>query len=195
MSQYRKKFAEKVLVSRSRLRRFLTKLEKDPPKLLDTYAEEIDKEVWQEVDCLACSNCCRAMTPTFTTQDQKRISTHLKMSVAAFREKWLYKNKEGEWMNRTQPCQFLDKKTNMCNIYAIRPVDCAEFPHLTKKKMVEYIHVHKQNVQYCPATFSMVEKMMERVNPQPNPQLSPQPLKGSKELRPVKPVVLVTPGL
>lgn len=37
------------------------------------------------------------------------------------------------------------------------------FSHLTKKKMVEYIHVHKQNVQYCPATFSMVEKMINLI--------------------------------
>ena len=34
---------------------------------------------------------------------------------------------------------------------------------LKKKKMVEYIHVHQQNVEYCPATYKMVEKMMERL--------------------------------
>jgi hypothetical protein len=64
-------------------------------------------------------------------------------------------------MNTRNPCQFLDKKTNMCSIYSIRPADCAGFPHLAKKKMVEYIHVHKQNVEYCPATYMMVEKMKE----------------------------------
>jgi uncharacterized protein len=26
--------------------------------------------------------------------------------------------------------------------------------------MVDYIHVHKQNVEYCPATFKMVEKLI-----------------------------------
>ena len=26
-------------------------------------------------------------------------------------------------------------------------------------KFTEYIHVHKQNVEYCPATFKLVEKM------------------------------------
>jgi hypothetical protein len=29
--------------------------------------------------------------------------------------------------------------------------------------MTEYLHVHQQNVEYCPATFKMVEKMMEKV--------------------------------
>ncbi len=163
MSYYRRKFRQSVIIHRPRLRRFLTKVENNPPVLLDDYADELDREVWTEVNCLACSNCCRVMTPTFTFQDLKRISTHLRMSISDFKQKWLYKNKDGEWMNRSQPCQFLDLKTNMCNIYAIRPADCAGFPHLTKKKMVEYIHVHKQNIQFCPATFKMVEKLIEKV--------------------------------
>lgn len=164
MSYFRRKFRSIVQVHRSRLRRFLTSVEKNPPLLLDTYADQIDREVWAETNCLACSNCCRSMTPTYNFQDLKRISAHFGITIKAFKEKWLYLNKKGEWMNRLQPCQFLDRKTNMCAIYPIRPKDCAEFPHLTKKKMVEYMHVHKQNVQYCPATFRMVEKLMVVVN-------------------------------
>jgi Fe-S-cluster containining protein len=70
-------------------------------------------------------------------------------------------------MNRSEPCQFLDLKTNLCSIYAVRPADCAGFPHLTKKKAVEYLHVHHQNVQHCPATFLMVEKLMAKLPAQP----------------------------
>ena len=47
----------------------------------------------------------------------------------------------------------------MCTIYSIRPGDCAEFPHLTKKQMKHYMHVHHQNVVYCPATLKWVEKL------------------------------------
>lgn len=159
MSHYRKKFAVQVVQHRSRLRRFLTKLERQPPRDLDAYAERIDREVWKEVDCLACSNCCRTMTPTYTFKDLQRISAHFHMTISQFKAKWLFRNREGDWMNVVQPCQFLDLRTNKCSIYAIRPADCAEFPHLTKKKMVHYLHVHRQNVQHCPATFKMVEKM------------------------------------
>jgi Fe-S-cluster containining protein len=163
MSYFRRKFNSHVAEHKSRLRRFLARLERNPPPLLDTFTDRIDKEVWAETDCLACSNCCRNMTPTFTFPDMKRIATHFRMSVPAFKEKWLYKNKKGEWMNRSQPCQFLDLRTNLCSIYDIRPADCAEFPHLTKKKMVEYMHVHKRNIQFCPATFRMVVKLMRLV--------------------------------
>ena len=164
MSYYRRKFASAVLQHRSRLRRFLTKLEKNPPHDLDRYAEPIDREVWKEVDCLACSNCCRTMTPTYTFRDLQRISAHLNMTISQFKAKWLFKNREGDWMNVSEPCQFLDRRTNMCSIYEIRPADCAGFPHLTKTKMVWYLHVHRQNVLHCPATFKMVEKLMERLS-------------------------------
>lgn len=163
MSYLRRKFAENVLKHRSNFRRFLTKVENNPPKDLDAYADAIDKEVWRETDCLACSNCCRNMTPTYTFKDLQRISKHFNMTISQFKAKWLYKDKGGDWMNVNTPCQFLNLKTNMCTIYAIRPQDCAEFPHLTKKKMTEYMHVHKQNVQHCPATFKMVQKLMARI--------------------------------
>jgi uncharacterized protein len=26
---------------------------------------------------------------------------------------------------------------------------------------VDYMHVHKQNIEYCPATYKMVEKLMD----------------------------------
>lgn len=102
------------------------------------------------------------MTPTFTENDLVRIAPHFQMTVDEFKNKWLHKSK-GDWVNNLQPCQFLDKKTNFCTIYEIRPDDCAGFPHLSKAPWSSYAHVHKQNIDYCPATFTMISKLMERV--------------------------------
>lgn len=157
-------FRTKVRHHSKVLRRFLAKVEKNPPKHLDNIVAEIAPTVWEATDCLTCANCCKRMSPTFNNKDIKRISAHLGMTTKAFKEKWLWiPPKDKDWMNRTQPCQFLDLKTNMCSIYEVRPADCAGFPHLTKKKMTDYIHVHQQNIQYCPATYMMVEKMMVRL--------------------------------
>ena len=157
-------FKQKVRYHQKKLKRFLGKIEKNPPRGLDKIAETIDAEVWKEVDCLSCANCCKSMTPTFTKQDVKRIAEHFEISPAEFRDKWLIYEKRGkDWVNKKQPCQFLNAGNNMCSIYEVRPSDCAGFPYLKKKKMVEYIHVHQQNIEYCPATFKMVEKMMERL--------------------------------
>lgn len=155
-----RQFKKQVIASKRSLKRFLTKVENDRPRGLDKLTPVLDKEVWEEVDCLTCANCCKKMSPTFTNKDLLRISAHLNMTVPAFKEKWLYYDKkDGDWMNVKQPCQFLDLKTNMCYIYEVRPADCAGFPHLTKRRAVDYMHVHKQNIEYCPATFKMVEKM------------------------------------
>lgn len=155
-------FRQKARIHKKTFRRFLGRLEKNPPKLLDQLAASVDEQVWKEIDCLSCANCCKTMSPTFTSKDIKRISLHLEMKPKEFKEKWLYfDKKDGDWMNTSQPCQFLNLDSNMCSIYEVRPADCSGFPHLKKRKMKEYIHVHQQNVEYCPATYRMVEKMME----------------------------------
>lgn len=155
-----RQFKKQVIERKRTLKRFLTKLENERPRGIDKITPVIEQEVWSEVDCLTCANCCKKMSPTFTKQDLIRISAHLNMTVDAFKENWLFfDKKDKDWMNVKQPCQFLDLKTNMCSIYEVRPADCAGFPHLSKKKAVDYMHVHKQNIEYCPATFKMVEKL------------------------------------
>lgn len=160
-----KSFKQKVTRNKTVFKRFLNKVEKNPPQNLDKIAEQLNTQVWAEVDCLSCANCCKTMTPTYTTADIKRISAHFGQTPKQFKDQWLkFDKKDGDWQNKIQPCQFLNLKTNMCSIYEIRPLDCAGFPHLTKKKMVEYIHVHKQNIDYCPATYKMVEKMQKSMD-------------------------------
>lgn len=138
------------------------KIEKNPPRGLHRMLEEIDKKVWETTDCLSCANCCKTMTPTFSNTDIRRISAYLEMTPDEFKNKWLhYDKKDDDWVNNKQPCQFLNPKDNMCSIYVVRPSSCSGFPHITKKKATDYIHVHQQNVEYCPATYKMVEYMME----------------------------------
>jgi Fe-S-cluster containining protein len=150
--------------NRRKYRYFLTRLEAVKPKGLSAQVKAADAEVWKETDCLKCANCCKTMTPTFTPADIKRIAAHLKTTEDPFKTQWLYKERgTGDWMNRKQPCQFLDLKNNKCSIYAVRPADCASFPHHTKKDFTEWVHVYKQNVEYCPATYRLVEKLYERL--------------------------------
>ncbi|MEO9021308.1 MAG: YkgJ family cysteine cluster protein [Ginsengibacter sp.] len=159
-----KNLKRKFALNRRSFRYFITRTENDPPKNLDAMMKEIDKEVWQSVHCLECANCCKVMSPTYTPQDIKRISAHLGMTSKAFKKKWLYLDKKDkDWMNKSRPCQFLDLKTNMCTIYEVRPADCAGFPHFLKKPQKDYLYIHKQNIEYCPATMLMVEKLKKRV--------------------------------
>jgi len=156
-------FKQLVRYHKRRIRHFLSRLEKKAPKNLHEYTLEADKAVWKKIDCLDCANCCKTMSPTYTVKDIKRIANFLGMTAKSFREKWLYKDNTGDWMNKSQPCQFLDLETNKCGIYSVRPRDCAGFPHHTQKKMADYMHMYKQNIEYCPATYSLVKQIMEAV--------------------------------
>lgn len=156
-------FRQKVRFNKKRLRTFLNRIEKNPPKGLDNLTKALEPEVWKEVDCLSCANCCKTMSPTFTKTDIKRIARHFGQSPEAFTRQWLRKDRDGDIINKAEPCQFLNLGDNKCSIYEIRPLDCSGFPHLPKRKMLDYIHVHKQNIELCPATYKLVEKMEERL--------------------------------
>jgi uncharacterized protein len=154
-------FKQIVKRNKRRLRYFISKLINDPPKNLQLVTLEANELAWADTNCLDCANCCKTMSPTYTQKDISRISKHLGITRRAMKEKWLYKDRTGDWLNRKQPCQFLDLKTNLCGIYEVRPRDCAGFPHHSTKKLVEYAHMYKQNVEYCPATYRLITHMQE----------------------------------
>ena len=144
--------------------KFITRLKRKTPRKLQSIAIEANDTTWEGINCLSCANCCKTMTPTYRNSDIKRIAAYLKMSPDEMKKKWLKKDRgTTKWLNKTTPCQFLDLKTNMCNVYEVRPTDCAGFPHLGKKKIMEYIDMHKENLDQCPATFKMIGKMKELV--------------------------------
>ncbi len=159
-----KSFKSRAYRKRKSLTSFLKRLQRKNPAGMDAMARETDKEVWTNIDCLTCANCCKTMTPTFLPADIKRISAHLKMTPAAFKEKWLTVDADnGDIVNINQPCQFLDLKTNFCSIYEVRPKDCSGFPHLKKKDVLEYTHVYTDNLHRCPATLKWAEEMQKKV--------------------------------
>jgi Fe-S-cluster containining protein len=157
-------FRAKARHHKTAYKRFLSRLEKKPLRGTQQLVFQIEKEVWAETDCLSCANCCKTMTPTYTPADLRRIAHHFGMTVDAVKKKWLKQERGGDrdWINRSTPCQFLNTQTNKCSIYAIRPLDCSGFPHLGRK-FLDFAHIHKQNLDSCPATFSLVEKLKQRL--------------------------------
>lgn len=157
------KFAANAARKKKSLSKFLGQLDELLPPDLQEIVDKADAKVWAETDCTSCANCCKTMTPTFSKRDITRIAAHLNMTVRAFRDQWLYKEKEsGDWVNTTQPCQFL-ASNNMCSIYEVRPADCAEFPHHNKQPFDDYNAMYATNMMHCPATLSLVYKVKKAV--------------------------------
>jgi len=142
------------------LAKFLQKVGKSKTRGILKTVAEVDKEVWKEVACLDCANCCKKMTPTYTRKDVNRIAKHFKMTYKEFFDKWLHVDENKDIVNTSLPCQFLGKD-NKCTIYAIRPDDCAGFPHFIRKDF-RYQAKEKtfiNNISLCPATLVFVEKL------------------------------------
>ncbi|MBK8659648.1 MAG: YkgJ family cysteine cluster protein [Bacteroidetes bacterium] len=156
ISNYKRRATRK----KKALAAFMRKLGKSTRKGLQKIALETDKEVWKEVACLDCGNCCKQMTPTFSNKDIKRISAHFEMTPKEFHKKWLKKDSSKDIVNKQTPCQFLGKDLK-CSIYAIRPQDCADFPHFTRSNFKYQVQekTYINNIGYCPATLLFVEKL------------------------------------
>lgn len=158
------KFRRKAARNKEALTSFLQKLDDIVPEDMPALVAEADAEAWKEVQCLSCANCCKTMTPTWNRADVMRVSKHLGMTPKTFIEQWLYKEPEtGDWVNKSQPCQFLDLTTNMCTVYEIRPKDCKEFPHHNKKPFDLYNDTFAGNVTRCPATYELVSRLKKKI--------------------------------
>lgn len=129
---------------------------------LNSKVKALDQQAFKEIDCLDCGNCCKQMTPTYNKKDIKRISSHFKMTEKEYFDKYLYKDECGDIMHQTTPCYFL-KKDNKCSIYEIRPDDCKGFPHLHKSDFKTASTINIQNIDYCPITFQVVDKLYEEI--------------------------------
>ncbi len=159
-----KKFKKELKEKKKPYKKFLKKFDEFYVADIEKMTAPIEKETWAKVDCLDCGNCCKKMTPTFTPTDVKRISAHLKMTQKAFKEKWLDVDEDnGDIVNKSTPCQFLDLEDNKCSIYEVRPSDCAGFPHFDKKDFGDYNHVYAQNLSFCPATMHFVGKLRKQI--------------------------------
>lgn len=148
--------------NRKKYTTFLKGLHSRKVKQLTAKAKKLNDLAFKKIDCLACGNCCKTMTPTWQPADIKRVAAHFKMTVQQFKNKWLYKDEAGDWMNTKTPCQFL-QKDNKCSIYEIRPKDCSGFPHLKHTDFLIGREVNIPNMTSCPITYEVVERMYKLV--------------------------------
>ncbi len=141
---------------------FFKRLKKRPPKKLDAIVQEIHEEVFAKTDCLECANCCKTTGPLFERKDIDRIAKFLNMKPAQFEANYLRIDEDNDWVLQRVPCAFLGED-NACSIYDVRPKACREFPHTDRPKIYKIAQHTQKNVAICPAAFSIVEKMKERL--------------------------------
>ncbi|EMB60485.1 YkgJ family cysteine cluster protein [Streptococcus mutans] len=156
------KYHQLALQKQKEHRKFLTTLKKKAPKNLDKIVQEVHTEVFREIDCTKCANCCKILGPLFTEADISRIAKHFRMRLPVFEDMYLRVDEDNDKVFKSMPCPFLGED-NLCSIYDIRPKACREFPHTDRKKIYQINHLTIQNTLICPAVYLFVEKLQERL--------------------------------
>lgn len=117
---------------------------------------EIHDEVFSKINCLDCGNCCKNHSPRFKQPDIKRIAKYLGMKEGDFIQKYLRLDEENDFVNKVQPCQFL-QANNECEIYEMRPSDCARYPYTDEDVLLKRPNLTLKNAEVCPAVFEVME--------------------------------------
>lgn len=143
-------------------KKWLKKAKNINAKKLDEETEEIHKEVFKEIDCLDCAQCCTHIPPMLSPADISRISKQLGMKRKEFEAEYLRLDEDGDWVMRQSPCPFLleDKR---CFIYDFRPKACRQYPHTDDYQFSQHLSYHAPNAQHCPAAFHILERLMQRL--------------------------------
>ncbi|HUH73771.1 MAG TPA: YkgJ family cysteine cluster protein [Chitinophagales bacterium] len=114
------------------------------------------EQVFQEINCLDCGNCCSTTPALISEPDAKRIAKHLKISVSSFYSTYISKDDDGDQVFKKSPCVFLGAD-NFCSIYEVRPSACREYPHTDHPKMKQILNITFKNREICPAVYDIVE--------------------------------------
>ena len=126
---------------------------------VDRLAWKFHQELFAEMDCIACSNCCRVTATTLNKRDVARISRRLKMSPEDFHAQYVRKKDNGELRFKSIPCPFLTPEG--CSVYDSRPKTCREYPHTDKCEFNSRLIFLVNQCSVCPVVFEIFERLKE----------------------------------
>jgi uncharacterized protein len=133
-------------------------LKKKQPKNFDDIVHELHDEAFEEIDCLACANCCKTTSPAIRENDIDRLAKALRLKPSQLIEKYLHLDSDGDYVVNSAPCPFLGPD-NYCSVYEARPAACREYPHTNRKRFHQVLDLTLKNTYICPAAFQVVERM------------------------------------
>ena len=139
-------------------KKFLNRLKSKSIKNLDNTVHALHEEIFEEVDCLECANCCKTSSPIIIPKDIDRIARHLKMRPSELIDKYLHIDEDGDYVLNEAPCVFLGAD-NYCSIYEARPRACREYPHTNRRRFDQILNLTYKNTLVCPAVLKIVERL------------------------------------
>lgn len=139
-------------------KKFFEALKRNKKRDWDSVFHPVHEEVFENINCLDCGNCCKTTSPIFYQKDIERASHSLRMKPGDFIQKYLKMDEDNDYVLTQSPCPFLDAE-NYCLIYNERPTACREYPHTNRKRVYQMFDKTLNNTTVCPAVFEMVERI------------------------------------
>ena len=139
---------------------YFAKLGKKQVKQLDVVVHDLHDEVFDEIDCLECANCCKSLGPRITDRDIEKMAKALRIKGAEVVAQYLRIDEDGDYVFREMPCPFL-ASDNYCLIYENRPKACREYPHTDRKKFFQIRGLALKNTSTCPAVYEILKRLRE----------------------------------
>jgi len=140
--------------------RLLSKLVSKVKKVDHTTAQFTHEQVFSEMDCLQCANCCKSIPPIVSMRDAKRIAKTLGLSKSEFLNQYTITDEDGDMVINASPCPFL-LEDNKCQIYEERPSACRLYPHSGEQLFRKNLSHHKRNMKYCPGLLEIMMRLSE----------------------------------
>ncbi|MDN5204650.1 YkgJ family cysteine cluster protein [Fulvivirgaceae bacterium BMA10] len=151
-------FKNSALKAYDENRRLIKSIKKKKYKNLDKTFRDLHEEVFEEIDCLTCANCCKTTSPIFYQMDIERVAKSLRSKPSAFIDEYLRIDEDGDDVLKQSPCPFLGND-NKCIVYDSRPTACREYPHTNRKRMYQILNLTLKNSMVCPAVLEIFERL------------------------------------
>ncbi len=164
-------YEELLAKSRDRqviIKRQLQHLSRFSHKNFDHIVHEFHAAAFEQIDCLDCGNCCRALGPQLKESDIKRAAKTIGMDLIEFVDTQLRKDEDNDWVFTTMPCPF-SEEDNRCSIYENRPRACVDYPHTQERGIQKQLGRLGRNTLFCPAAYLVAEKIIERFSKKSDP--------------------------
>ncbi len=137
--------------------KLLKQLKRKTSSEIDELFQSLHEEVFEEISCLDCANCCSTISPIITHRDIDRIARALRVKPSEVVERYLEIDEDNDYVYRNHPCPFLGSD-NYCSIYEDRPKACREYPHTDRRRIQQLFTLTLKNAKVCPAVHLILER-------------------------------------
>lgn len=145
-----------------RFRAFLKGRIKLSTEATDEIVRKTTDEVWQQIDCLSCANCCRTLQVVVDSADIDRLAARRGISAREFSRRYVKPDQFGDRIFAASPCPFLGED-NACTVYEDRPKACRDFPYLHEEHFTGRSLMMISNCETCPIVFNVWQRLKVRL--------------------------------